>query len=350
MPLGMLPLLFAFVAPEAGAAQMTDLPPRLRGDAGITYRFGRLSGGLVEDGTKVGSRLLETHEVLYGGVFSVGPGIGVFAEAEQVALERVSFPSANRMAYDPSGVHAGTMVGTDPLEPLPMREGSGFQGVWLGLRGTPFSEAFPRRKNRATWMLEAAWRTANATPFWTVSGGSRGAGEGGNAWRVATAFSTRKGAGEPYMGASWTHTGPFTTNLQDAAGAVTAEGVELDGPDVLDIRSGIEFVAGEKADGRRLGIDLGIGVTYRTWEVIPSGILLPETLALTRSTPVTGAEATSARAGLAFHWRVLQAVQVDLGGNVGWVVPHAIEHPYPVLTGSDTLDLQVFAGLKARGR
>ncbi len=350
MPAGTLPLLLVLVAPRAGAAEITDLPPWLKADAGVSYRFDRLAGSLVEGDVEVGSREVEAHRIVFRGVFTAAPGTAVFVEGEQIARERVTFPTANQMAYDPTRVHAGTMAGTNPLEAVAARSGSGFQGVWIGLRATPFSEAFARRPSLVTWMVEAAFRSANDSPFWTVEGSQRGAGEGGSAWRVATAFSKHLGTGQPYVGVSWLHTGDFVADLQDAAGVVTAEAVTLTGPDELDVRVGLEFVTRDRPSGARFGVDLRTAFSYRSWETMPSGVLLPEALELTRSIPVTGSESGSVRGGIGLDWRPFRNLQVHLAGDVGWLLPHEIEYLYPVLTGPDTLDLRIEGGLKARIR
>lgn len=350
MPAGTLPLILALVAPQAGAAEATDIPPWLRADVGVAYRFDHTGGSLVQGDEEVGRRTVNEHRVVYRGVVTAVPGAAFFLEAEQIVQERVSFPMANEMAYDPSGVHAGTMAGTDPLDAVSDRSGSGFQGVWIGLRGTPFSETFPRRPSMVTWMLEAAVRTANDSPFWTVQGGNRGAGDGGSAWRVASAFSRRKGTRQPYLGVTWIRTGTYLTDLQDLNGRITAESVELTGPDTLDVRAGVEFGAEEKPAGSRVALDLHTGFVYRSWETLPSGIMLPEALELTQDIPVTGAETLGVEGGLGVHWRPFRYLQFDLAGEAGWVMPHEIEHPYPVLTGPDTVAFDVSLGMTARIR
>lgn len=348
MPRRYLLSLVAALTLPAGvqAAEVTSIPPWLRGDAAIGYTYGHLSGTLVEEGERVGSRAWEEHLLTWSGAFAAAPGAAVFFEVPQVLHSRLAFPEANEMVFDPTQ-ERGTMLGTDPLAGIEPTEGSAVGGVWLGVRGTPFSEDFEKRPARATWLLEAALRTRNDDHFWQVTDGERGAGPGGSGLRLHTAFSTTHYVSEPYVAFTWERNGAYTADLLAEDGSVLAPGVELEAADAITVRAGTELVAQEDEDTHsRFAVDLRLAWGYRTWQTVPSGVLLPSVLSTSRSIPVTEGEYTWVQPGIGFYYRMFQYMQLDVLADVAWIAPHRLEHPYPVLTGGDTLDVHLGVAMK----
>jgi hypothetical protein len=332
----MLVSLLALFAP-AHAATPTELPPMLRGDVTLGYAFDTVRGSLREEtdasSVEVSQRALVTHRLRYRADFTAGPGVGVFLELPHWLSQRVEHSESNALVFDP-GTGTGTMIGTNPLADASL-SGSGVGGVWLGVRGTPWSEQFKDR-NRVTWLLEAALRTADDSNF--QGGKTRGAGPGGQAWRVHSAFSRTMGDHTPYLSASWTHEGAVKTDTFSADGTPLAQGVEVDPADTLRIRLGAENVASrQKESGAELRFDLHGTLDYATPSTVPSGLYLPQALSNTEGTAVQQAEQLRAGAGLGLAWRPMTYLEFRLWGDAAAQLPQRIEHPYPVRTGFDTL-------------
>lgn len=338
----------ALASSTAQAAEVTDLPPWLRGDIVIDYGFQHLAGSLYEGGERVGSRSWEQHAVTYQGVFSAGPGVAVFFELPQYVSTRLAFPEANQMVFDPS-TGQGTMVETEPLEGLDPIKGKGTDGIWLGVKGTPFSEAFESRGNRATWLIEAALRTHSDNSFFEpVDGDLRGAGVGGGGTRLGMAFSTTRNISQPYIAFRYTRTRTLDdVTLYDQAGEVLGSGVEINPADHLWIRTGTEIVAHDNPEAHsRFSIDLRLGFGYTTWQTAPSGLYLPSVLTTSRDVPATESEYTWASAGVGFYHQAFEYMKWKVVADATYLAPHQIEHHYPISTGTDTVDLTLGGGIE----
>lgn len=348
-------MLLGTLLPLAAAATVTEIPPFLRGDVELGYTYDRLAGSLEERGDEgdvvVAQRALQEHALSYGVVFGAGPGVAVVVRAPHYLTSSVSYDELGQMVYDPStgsGTYQDAISGT----PGVAVSGSGLGGVWLGVRGTPFSEAFVKRQNRATWLLEGAVRTPDASNFWTLADGKeRGAGPGGTALRIHSAFSTTFGSSQPYLLGTWTAEGPRTVDLYGTDGAKLASGVEIDPANTAHLRTGVEVLASENAaSGGRTAFDMHVDVNYATWSTVQSGTYLPLVLEDGRSQAVQQAEAMEAGAGIGLSWRPMAFMQLDLYGDFAWHMPQRIEHPYPVYTGEDTLHLTAGSRLTVRIR
>jgi hypothetical protein len=243
------------------------------------------------------------------------------------------------------------MISTDLIEVPASISGSGLEGVWLGIRGTPFSEAFKRRKNMATWLLEGAWQSADETNFWTVANGQRGGGPGGSAWRVRSAFSTTHGISNPYLDFTWTTRRPFRADLTALDGSLLGTRVELNPADEISVLAGTELCAHDNpAAHTRFLIDLRLGYAYHSWRTMQSGLLLPSILSSSEGLAVTESEYQSWSGGLGFIWQTFQYMQLNLRGEASYLTPHRIEHPYPVRTGADDVAVGVSFGMKVMVR
>ncbi|MDP2306718.1 MAG: hypothetical protein Q8P18_11905 [Pseudomonadota bacterium] len=346
-------LLLGPLLPLASAAVVTEIPPFLRGDIQIAYSYEQLAGTLVERGdedVEVGQRTISDHMLNYGLTFSVGPGIAVFAQVPHYVSSRVSYGSLSDMVYDP-GTGSGTYVGTTPGTEGTQVDGAGLGGVWFGVRGTPYSEAFEKRNSATTWLLEGAIRTGDPTSFWTVDeAGKRGAGPGGTAARLHTAFSTTLGISSPYITGTYIGEGKQTVTVVTPDDVSHGE-VELDPANHGDIRIGIELLTGRNpASGAQFVFDLHMGVAYDAFAQLPSGFYLPNVLDVGAGGLIQQSEQMEAGAGIAAHWRPFENMQLTVNGDLGYHLPQRIEHPYPVYTGADTLSVTLGSTLGVRFR
>lgn len=332
----------------ANAATVTEIPPFLRGDIVISYGYDQLKGNLVEDTTvgpvTVGTRALSAHQLSYGAVFGAGPGVAVFFDIPHYIYSQVAYTDTSVMVFDPetgSGTYADTAVTETPAY-----AGSGLGGVWLGVRGTPFSEEFSFRQSPVTWLLEGALRTPHQTDFFDVKSTGYGGGYGGTALRLHTAFSRHSHGTSPYFAMTFVSEVPYT---QDKNAAATAE--KIDPGRSVDTRFGVEFLAAQsEASGARLGMDLHARFRYGSWSVIPSGVYLPGVLAISDGALVQQSEYLEPGAGLGLNWRMFEYFQLNTSVDAAWHMPQRIEHIYPVYTGLNTLRLNVGTNLVIRIR
>jgi hypothetical protein len=346
-------LALGSMVPGASAAVVTEIPPFLRGDVQIAYTYEQLSGSLTERGdedAEVGQRTVSDHMLRYGLVFSVGPGVAVFAEVPHYVSSRVSYGALSDMVYDP-GTGSGTYVGTTPGTEGTYVDGAGLGGIWFGVRGTPFSEAFPKRNSATTWLLEGAIRTGDPTSFWTVDdAGKRGAGPGGTAARLHTAFSTTLGNTAPYVSGTYVGEGKQTVTVVTPDGVSHGE-VEVDPANHGDVRIGIELLAGRNpASGAQFVFDMHLAVAYDAFGQLPSGFYLPNVLDVSSGGLVQQSEQLEAGGGIGVHWRPFENMQIGVHGDLGYHMPQRLEYPYPVYTGGDTVSVTVGSTLGVRFR
>lgn len=347
-------LLIGPLLPLASAAVVTEIPPFLRGDIQIGYAYEQLSSMLVERGDEadvdVAERTLSDHMLSYSLVFSAGPGVAVFARVPHFLSSRVSYGTRSEMVYDPgtgSGTYVGTTTGTEGVAV----DGAGLGGIWFGVRGTPFSESFEKRNSATTWLLEGAIRTGDPTNFWTVDDtGKRGAGPGGTAARLHTAFSTTLGNTASYVTGTYVGEGKHKVTIVTPDGVSRGE-VEVDPANHGDIRIGIELLAGRNAASGALFIfDLHLGVAYDAFAQIPSGFYLPNVLEVGAGAAVQQSEQLEGGGGIAAHWRPFENLQITLNGDLGYHMPQRIEHPYPVYTGDNAVTVRVGSTVGVRFR
>ncbi len=332
--------------PAARCAESTEIPPWLRGNIEIRYDLDYVGGSLTEDNTIVGEYYRESHLITYSFIFAPAPGVALFMDLPQYVNQSLGYPNANQMVYDPS-IESGTMLGTDPLGEQPLYSGSGLGGLWMGIRGTPFSEAFPRRGNLVTWLAELAYRYPDHNNFFTVTDDRRGAGPGGSAIKLHMAFSTTHRPAQPYISATFTRQSSFEADLYDENGEVLVAGESLDAPNIVTIRTGVELTAFENtASDAFFNFDLRLGYGYQSWQTIPSGLLLPSVLSSSKSIAVTESEYSHVMAGLGLYYRAFEYFQINLVGDIYYHTPHILEHTYDVSTGSDSVGANIFTELK----
>ena len=340
-------LLILSTLPAALASDATELAPWLRGDVVVDYQFSAENARLLEDDTQVGSRQIQDSQLSFGGDFTFAPGAALTFAIPYFAGTKISYTDATDMAIDPT-TDSGTMLDTEVLDPQPAIYGKGLGGAWIGLRGTPFSEAlFPKRGDKVTWMLEASYRFRDRSNLWTTEGTDRGAGPGSAAFKLGTAFSTTIGWSQPYVSLSLLRSVPLrdieNTGLQSDQVIQTAS--------TLDMTAGTEIVAiSSPSSGARLAFDLHGNFGLDSWQDIPSGVMLPSVLDASKSLVATEGEHSYVNGGLTVRYRAFEWVQLDLGGDVGMVMPYQVEHFYPVDTGMGTLAWSMNTRLTMRGR
>lgn len=332
-------LLSLLIAP-ALAADVTEVPPLLRGDISVGYAADLSRGSLVEpvNGTdvNVGKAIHEAHQIHVGATFGVAPGAAVYIDIPTWIVDRWTYQDASQVVFDPTR-EVGSMASGDPLDEDVVLSGSGAGGVWLGARGTPFSEQFAKRGNRSTWLLDVGFRTRDSTNFYTVDGDTRGAGNGSGAFRLTNAFSTTKGQSEPWLQATWTR-----------QGTTAVGGLEVDNANQLAVRTGVEVTTFHNpVTDARFAMDFRMGFAYNAWADVPSGVYLPSVMESTAGDLVTMSEYSTVSGGLGLFWQMFQYGRVDLFADATYILPHRVEHPYPVYTGFDTFGVTAGAKLTA---
>lgn len=340
---------------------VTELPPFLRGDITIGYAYDRLGGHLTEHvpgergdtetrDVEVGQRALINHVLNVGAVFSAGPGVALAVDVPVYIRESTWFGTSQTMVYDPA-TGSGTMNGTTAVEFNTVATGSGVEGVWIGLVGTPFSEAFQKRGNRATWRIGGALRTANAHNFYTAPDGKRGAGDGALSFRLDNGFSTTFGTTQPYLTARYQSGGASTVDVTDAEGNVIAAGMALKGARSADVKFGAEVLAAHNYEaGTNVRMDLHGLVRYSSWSLVPSGLYLPSVLDVSTGLASQMSESMEAGGGLGFMFQPIPYMRISLHGEVAYHMPQRIESPYPIYTSPDTLHSIVGAEIGIRIR
>lgn len=340
----------------AQAADPTELPPFLRGDVMVGYTYDRFAGGLTEvdyadDPARVGvgERRIDAHRLHYGLQFSVAPGVAIYADLAHDASVMVTYADWHQMVYDPA-TGSGTYAASGVEEEATLADGGGLAGVWLGVRGTPFSSAFPKRPSPITWLLEGGIRTPSAdSNYWVVvepsskSLGMRGGGPGSFGLRLATAFSKKVGSGEPYIGAWYQYEAPVVVTLSEDDGTVICKKCEVDPADLFGVRFGTEATLAENQSGARYFFDIHGLFEYGSYGMMPTGLYLPDVIVEDAGTVQT-AESLELGGGLGLGLRPFQYLQFKLHGEARYHFPQRIEAPYPVYTSGDSYHL--LAGLE----
>lgn len=347
----MLPLLLCTtLVPSASAAEVTELPPFLRGDVSVGYNLGLLTGSMREGDGTVGRLGAEDHVLRLGAAFGVAPGAAIYAELPIYVQQRVVFNDTYTMAFDPNQ-DLGSLAYGDLVDGSVVRSGSGAGGAWLGAKGTPFTEAlWPLRNNRATWLIDVGVRLPDATSFWAEDWSSgeptRGAGPGAAAFRLTNAFSTTKGVSQPYMRVTWLRQGATSVDLYSSSGELVTADAQITPADSLDVLTGVQVRTFENpTSGAAFDLDFRLGFNYMGPAELPSGVYLPSVLPNTEGLAISRSEYSSASVGLGFYWRMFKYLKLDVVGDVAYVMPHTLEHAYAVRTGPDTLNISALARL-----
>lgn len=320
----------------AGAAEVSWMPDALEGAATLRYAGLLERGGLEEQGTRISGRRTIEHRVLIGAELSPYRGIALNVAVSTVPAWAWGYSGARQMLLEP--VEGGGSYLNAPTDPNadPGITGGGIEGVWIGGAVAPLSEAFSKN-HKVTWRMDLAVRTASGQNRWTLKdGGKRGGGPGGSAVKLAGAFSKRSGPADGYIRAVWQREGKVVTDVVDEAGTTWATGLTVRPASRVELLGGTEVVTGDGTDVR-VAFDVHAGFGYRTWEDIPSGLLLPNVLEASRGTAVTHSETVDGLLGMGFHLRFVDNVRVSLGGRFAYVLPHTQENVYAVRTTADTV-------------
>lgn len=347
-------LLSLLIVPAALAADITEIAPFMRGDVELRHDSDVERVRLVEAGELVGMRQASVHTLTVGLDFSFAPGAALYVDLPIYLADRVAFGAGREMTFDPN-TDSGTYIDANELtiDPFdkPGPQGSGLGGIWIGLHGTPFSQEFARQ-DRATLLLEGAIRTPDKTNFWTTDeAGVRGAGPGASAMRLALAASTTIKASQPYTRLSWERVGAITTDVRDDTGALVVSAMEVDPASSATATVGTEVQVWANADsGGQVALDFNLNLGYRSWQDIPSGLYLPSVLEASRTVPVTQSDAVLLEGAAGVRYRIIDYVEIGLGGTVGTTSPYRIEHPYDVVAGMGTLAWGVHSYMRFRAR
>ena len=191
------------------------------------------------------------------------------------------------------------------------------------------------------------YRFRDKSSLWTTDGTNRGAGPGSAAFQLKTAFSTTIGWSQPYLTLGMLRTVP----LRDIDNTGLQADQIIQTSSSLDMTAGTEIVAiSRDSSGARFAIDLHGNFGLRSWEDIPSGVMLPSILDASSTLVATEGEHSYVNGGLALRYRVFEWVQLDVGGDLGMVMPYQVEHFYPVSTGMGTVAWSMGTRLTVRGR
>jgi hypothetical protein len=345
-------LLAVWLLPVARASTLTEIPPFLKGDFGIGYGYDRLAGTLSERaqdpddpnagqlvGFDVGHRRVDVNILTYRLAAGVAPGVALTLDIPQYISESTSYTTAQSMVYNPAS-GTGTSIGTPPADPGVYQRGAGVGGLWIAVRGLPFSETYEGRNNQASWKVSLGVRTPDHTSFWQADEtGRRGGGPGGLAWRFGSSFSKTLGNAEPYLDASVTLEGPTDVTPRDNRGEPLGDSTIVVTPaDHGELRVGTEVLASRNhSSGAQLKLDAHLSANYASWAQVPSGVYLPDVLASSEGTAVQHAEFLEAGGGVALRWRPMEFLEFDLWGDLLYHMPQRIEAPYAVYTWNDTL-------------
>lgn len=382
--------MLLFALSRVLAATPTELPPFLRGDITVGYAFDHQAGGLqeflpygscedtVEDPCTldVGDRTITEHRLHYGLTFGVYNGVALRLDLPHYALSEIRYKGTGSMILD-AATNTGTYKGV-PLDPESSTvgyTGSGLGGTWLEVEGTPFSEAFTKRNNKATWLVAGAVRFPDSTDRWAYNDGTAkyGAGPGGTAFRLRSAFSKKFGASEPYFSFSLTSEGAYNRRLINADGVAQLENDRVNGQDAcaastdylsadgtcipiylgthVDLLMGVELGTAENPNsGGRFSTDLHWGVRYGSWASVPSGSYLPGVLGITAGRPELQSESLEAGGGLGFNVRFFKYLEWRLGVDGYYHAAQRVESQYPIYTGPDTYHLTASTDLVVRIR
>ena len=337
----MRPTLLLWLVGSTGAfaADVTEMPPKLRGDVGLAYDGSLYLGAFQEDGVQRGKRYTETQKL--GARFEFAPieGLSVVLGLPGVLREETWFPEATQMVFEP-GSGTGSYAAGDPLTETPSFKGSGLQGLVLGVAVAPFAERYKKTVG-VSWRIDAAFRTPTPkhTLFSVGANGQRGAAPGGAGVLVGAAFSHDAGKTEPWLDLDIDWELPATIDVTWPDGE-TQRAIKIQPASAFDFRGGVELVAFENVESAsRFAVDLHAGFGYRTWADLPSGFYLPSVLPGSRSIPVTRSDYIAATAGVAFDFDVNRWFGMRFGADGRYYSPFQIEHTYPVYTTADSFEV-----------
>jgi hypothetical protein len=329
-------------------AEITEMPPKLRGDVEISDTHRIVSAGIAEGGEDVGRMLSSRNDLRFEGEFAPIAGVAVRLAIPLSPGMGVSWTDARQMAFDPI-TGSGSYLRSGPATGDVGFRAGGLTGIELGAAFSPFSERFAR-PDRVTWRLDLGVRLPTKCSLWTANAGKRGAGNGGTAVLLGGAFSTRRGLAEPYVGADAVLEQPVTVAVVDESGAAWGE-QRFHPASTVDVTGGVELRMGENKDRHtRSAFDLHVGFRYRDYGDIASGVWLPTVLDSSRKIVVTQEDGLAARAGLGVIADVHEYFGFRIGVEGAYTLPYTVEHVYAVSTTGDSYEVAVSVGLEGRIR
>lgn len=344
-----LPACFALsflAASSAPAAEVTDIPPRLRGDVHVRYDGAFQQAGLEEDGDVYGIRNVARNNLGLRLEFAAYTGVVVTLGLPINIQQRISFPAARDMLFEPT-LGVGSYQGGQPIEAEDVVSG-GLQGVWLGVALAPFREDY-ERSLPITTRFDIGFRTPAAGA--TMYGANRGGAPGGAALRLAGAFSSRQGKANPYATFDWTQEFGATVEVVANDGTVWADELPIRPDTHVDVTAGAELILGEKVEsGFRAALDLYAGFGYRSWEDRPSGFYLPIVLDASKGTVATRSDHLIVRGGLGVDVHINKWVGFRTGAEGLYYTPYTIESLYDVKTDPQTFGVRWNVALVGRIR
>jgi hypothetical protein len=302
----------------ANAADITNQPEALKADVSLRTDFRRQNFGLDEQNENVGGVTVDEQRVGLRAEVGLVTGVSAFLALSGSTNQEFRYTAPRTMGWDPKA-DEGSLRNGEPIEGgVEPVTGSGMLGVWMGLRGTPFSET---RGAKMTWLLEGALRTPDGTNIYNGTG----AGDGGMALRLASVFSTSRGITHPYISAVFTNNKAFTTTLDGDTE------VEFKPANHVDMTAGAEFDTWtDSATGRALSLEGRMFFGYTSPASVPSGLFLAEVLPGTENTAATSAEYSSFGTGFGLHYRPIREMKIDMNVDIAWPTPHRLEQSYPV--------------------
>lgn len=337
----MLLMLAAF------ASEVTAFPEPMGVGLAVTYRGFYELGDLEEGDQMIAKRRLQEHHVDAGVEFSPFTGVALTLGLEASPHWSWTYPEARTMLLEPVEGGGSYLFSnpSDPAAPAYQRKGSGLTGVWVGGAVAPFSEAlFANQK--VSWRLDFAMRPGSKkSNRWTVNdAGKRGASPGSLGVRVAGAFSRKGGIAEPYVRAIYRHEGKVTLQLADETGTMN-DAFTVDPGSSLEVIGGTGVLANEDDSS---AFDVHIGAVYKSWEDLPTGMLLPNVIDAAKTVPATHSESFTGIFGIGADLSFGDNASATLGGRFSYTLPHRQEHLFNVRTSADTFGIHWYLTVRAR--
>jgi hypothetical protein len=340
-------ILAALLLSPASAAEVTDLPPNLRGDVHLAYAGEFQQAGLEEGGATYAIRNVVRHDLGLRLEFAAYKGVVITLGIPNTLQQRITYPAAREMLYEPVE-ERGSYVNGAAIE-APTYVSGGNQGVWIGTALAPFSTNY-RRNFGIDTRIDIGVRTPGAGS--TLYGPNRGAHPGGAGFRLGLAASLPVGRTNSYVALNYVHEfGAKVPIVVDNAGNVLAEELPVKGASQLDATAGAEFVLREQNESAsRVALDLYVGFAYRAWADRASGFYLPDVLVSSQPLTVSQGDYIVARGGAAIDYHVNRYVGVRLGAEGRYFTPHTVEHLYEVKTDVQSYEVAWTLALVGRIR
>lgn len=331
--------LFLAMSRAVQAAEVTEMPPAMRGDTTLAYD-GTWGFGHLEEGGEARAQQHSARQSLgIDAEFAPVEGFAVHLAAPFSLSRQTRWSDAYGMVYEPT-TNSGTTLGGPALEGDTTVKSSGFDGLWFGVAAGSALLGHPR----TDWRVDAALRLPGGHSYWDDE--HRGSSSGGLASHFSAAFTAHRGPASPYLKLGATLEGKTKADVLDASG--TAVVVRVDPASAVDALGGVELDALPSGTAERFAWDLFGGFGYRTWATVPSGLFLPSVLDASQGTVATQGEHLVATGGVGLLWDVNRYVGLHLSSTVQWATPYRLEHLYEVRTSFD--NLEVGAHFEVEGR